>query len=601
MRSCPPGEVSANATGKVREGPTCFAAPVATPDPRATWQRAAIGAWSIGLALLMLGPALAPGFVLSYDMVWVPDLAVRADVLGLGSGLPRAVPSDAWVAVLDEVVPGMLLQKLVLLGALVAGAWGVDLMLGRVGLVARLAAVALWQWNPFVVERLVLGHWPVLVGYAALPWVLLGGARWRTTGRAPWWLLLVVTLGSLSVSAGLATSLALLSVLVLAPGERRPWGRGALLVVAAQAPWLVSGFLHVREAVSDPAGAALFALSGEGPLPGPLAALTLGGVWNAEVVPVSRTGPVALVALLVLVPLLALGILRVRRHAATVAVPWAPLVLLWAVGWLLAVLTWAAPGPFGVLAGVVPGGGVLRDGSRLLVLCVPLLVALVAVAVDATWRWTADRWSGPARLSAALVLVVWPITVLPDGAWGAGGRLGAVDYPDSYAVAREALGDAAGDVLVLPLASYRQPDWNDGHKVLDPLGRVLVPVPVASDELVVDDVVIEGEDRRVRRVREALALSGPDERAAALSTLGVGSVATDLTAPGPAPEVAGETLLDDGRLRVLRLESVVEAVLPGSWAAAMTLAWLAHLGVLVAALISGVRCARQRLRRNLSG
>ena len=33
--------------------------------------------WSLLLALLLLGPALGPGYVLAYDMVWVPDLALR--------------------------------------------------------------------------------------------------------------------------------------------------------------------------------------------------------------------------------------------------------------------------------------------------------------------------------------------------------------------------------------------------------------------------------------------------------------------------------------------------------------------------------------------
>ena len=165
----------------------------------------------------------------------------------------------------------------------------------------------------------------------------------------------------------------------------------------------------------------------------------------------------------------------------------------------------------------------------------------------------------------------------------------------------QVVGDGAGDVLVLPLSSYRQPDWNDGHKVLDPLGRVLLPVPVASDELVVDDVVIEGEDQRVQRVRDAIELPTPQARADVLGSLGVGAVATDLTAPGPAPDVAGETLLDDGRLRVVRLDEVDETTSPTSWQVAMGLAWTAHLAVLLAAVVAGVRCARQRLRRNLSG
>ena len=89
MRSWPPGEVSANAREKVGEAATCFAPRVATPDPRAAWQRGLVAVWSLVLVGLVLGPALGPGYVLSYDMVWVRDLAVRADVLGLGSGLPR--------------------------------------------------------------------------------------------------------------------------------------------------------------------------------------------------------------------------------------------------------------------------------------------------------------------------------------------------------------------------------------------------------------------------------------------------------------------------------------------------------------------------------
>ena len=37
---------------------------------------------------------------------------------------------------------------------------------------ARLAAVSLAVWNPFVVERLWIGHWPVLLGCAVLPWLI---------------------------------------------------------------------------------------------------------------------------------------------------------------------------------------------------------------------------------------------------------------------------------------------------------------------------------------------------------------------------------------------------------------------------------------------
>ena len=65
---------------------------VARPTPPRTWSPLDLvpAVWALTLAGLMLGPALGPGFVLSYDMVWVPDLSLRPDALGLGSGLPRA-------------------------------------------------------------------------------------------------------------------------------------------------------------------------------------------------------------------------------------------------------------------------------------------------------------------------------------------------------------------------------------------------------------------------------------------------------------------------------------------------------------------------------
>ena len=142
-----------------------------TPERRVEgplWSRLLVPAWSVGLAVLLLGPALAPGFVLSYDMVWVPHLAMRTQLLGAGSGYPRAVPSDAVVSVLDHVVPGMVLQKLVLLGALLLVGQGVLRLVGP-SLTARLVAVSVAVWNPFVAERLWIGHWPILLCWAVLP------------------------------------------------------------------------------------------------------------------------------------------------------------------------------------------------------------------------------------------------------------------------------------------------------------------------------------------------------------------------------------------------------------------------------------------------
>ena len=51
-------------------------------------------ALGLGLGLLALGPGLGRGFLLSYDMVFVPRPPFSAALLGLTGGPPRAVPSD---------------------------------------------------------------------------------------------------------------------------------------------------------------------------------------------------------------------------------------------------------------------------------------------------------------------------------------------------------------------------------------------------------------------------------------------------------------------------------------------------------------------------
>ena len=434
-------------------------------------REAPVVVWALALALLVLGPALGHGFLLVRDMVWVPDLALGADALGLGSGLPRAVPSDAVVAVLDEVVPGMLLQKLVLVLALAAGGVGAARLLDRddepAGLLVRLVAVTVYGWNALVAERLLMGAWPLLIGYAVLPWLLDAARRWRAQDRLPRALLVLVPLGCLSASAGLATAVA---VLAGAAGKGRTT-KAVLLVAAGNAPWLVAGLLHASSATSDSAAAEVFALRGEGSVPAPLAALTLGGIWNTAVQPDARTGALGWVALVALVGLAAIGSRAWWRR--TPGRERTALLVCWVIGWTLAVLTWLAPGAVGWASEHVAGAGVVRDGARALVLCAPLLAVLVAegVGVLAT-KAPRER---AARVALAVGAVLLPVALLPGLALGVGHRVEPADYPAAYAEARHLLEDRDGDVLVLPLSSYRAPAWNHRHLVLDPIGRYLTP------------------------------------------------------------------------------------------------------------------------------
>ncbi|MEU0545148.1 hypothetical protein ABZ319_35270 [Nocardia sp. NPDC005978] len=145
-------------------------------------------AYSLALTLLVLGPLLGPGYLLLRDAVSTPRSYLTDSALGLGDAAPRAVPQDALLAVLSTVVDGGLLVKAILVAAIWSAGWGAAALtrtlLGAT-LGPQLVAVTLVIWNPYVAERLLQGHWSLLTGYAALPWIAVLATRLRaTTGDA---------------------------------------------------------------------------------------------------------------------------------------------------------------------------------------------------------------------------------------------------------------------------------------------------------------------------------------------------------------------------------------------------------------------------------
>ena len=136
------------------------------------------------LAVLVVGPLLlGRGFGLVGDMVFVPQQPWKPAWYGGDGAVPRAVPGDAWVSLATHVVPGDLLQKAILVLLLAAAGWGVLRLLDDLPVSAALAGAVLYQWNPFVHERLGIGHWALLCGYAALPWCVVGARRVCRAGR----------------------------------------------------------------------------------------------------------------------------------------------------------------------------------------------------------------------------------------------------------------------------------------------------------------------------------------------------------------------------------------------------------------------------------
>ena len=567
--------------------------------------RLAVRAWPWVLASVILAPTMAPGYVLSYDMVFVPDLAMRSDFLGLGTGLPRAVPSDAVVALLDEVVPGMLLQKLVLVAALVLAGAGARRLVPAESGAAQLAATSVYVWNPYVAERLAIGHWPLLLAYASLPWIVDSARRLRAGERTLPELVLWLALAALSASGGvMAALLAVAFVVGGSSGARRRTASVALAAVVVNLPWVVAGALHGAGAVTDPAGIRAFAAGGEGPLPMPLAAVGLGGIWNLEVVPTSRLGWAAVAWLVLLATVWAVGLrtwLAVTSRRDAVALGAAA-----ATGLLVAGLGAFAPDAMAWFVSAVPGGGLVRDGARFLALLAPLEASLFGAGAAVLAQASRERVANVALAAGAVLM---PLALMPELAWGIAGALRPVDYPAEYAVARSQLARAAdeqgrGDVLILPFTSYRVPDWNHGRRTLDPLGRYLTPNYLASDDLFVSGRRVAGEDERARRVASVIASRETTDPADALADEGISWVAVDLEAqaalgrPDVTLPTSGPSVHDGRRLKIWALGQEASSQGPRPTAVVLlTVAWISSsllvLLCLVLSVLRGLRGSRK--------
>lgn len=460
--------------------------------------------WPLLLAVVLCWPLLTRGgHPLARDLVFVPRQPWTDAGIGLGDAAPRAVPLDAVVSALTVVVDGGVLARLVLPLGLAAAGWGVHRLVGDLGTLGRLVAGGVAVWNPYVVERTALGQWALLLGYAALPWLLLATRRYVEAGRAR-------DLGAVAAWLGLAsltpTGGALASAVVLVAGAGRT-GRTRWLVLCClllQLPWVLPSLLGTAGLTSDPAAVSVFDAGAEG-APGllgtVLALLGTGGIWDAGSVPASRDlllGPLAAAV--------AVAVVAAARHHLAGSVALRRLAVLGAVG-LLAALTSSLPGGDALVRSLVehvPGAGLLRDAQKLLAPYVVLVAVASGIAAHRAVRAVA-RHGTEVVLAVALLAAVAPFVLMPDGAAETWSTVDPVDYPAGLDAATEVVdAGGGGDVAALPWRSYRLFSWGHGLVSSDPAVRWFDATVVVSDDLQVGTTVVRGENVRARRLGEAL-------------------------------------------------------------------------------------------------
>ena len=582
----------------------------------------------VAAAAAILGPLL-PGligagdrYLLYRDAVSTPRTHVTDTTLGIGDLPPRAVPQDWFLAMVSTVIDGGIVVLAVLAASLVCAGVGYGRLAARLvpgaGRTGAAAATLVSVWNPFVAERLLQGHWSLLAGYAALGWILVAvldlreharliepapsearsrvEATRRPDPRAS--TVQLLQLGGLFAVAGLTPTGSVLAAITLATAlVARPFGLRPTVAVLtlwllSTLPWLLTASISDAPTTSAAAGVEAFGVRSE-PWLGPVGtALSLGGIWNADAVPASRTIGWAAVATLGLLLVVAVGaghLWRRRTESDPLVRAIAMLAAVTAIALMLSTFGPVRTG-LGFVVEHVGGGGLLRDTQKFAALLVPAVAVCVAAAVAAARRRVPSGFA----FAAVALLAVAP---LPDLAWGVGGAVRAIDYPDEWRQVAEIVPPDRGSVALWPPGTVREyPFARDPS--LDPAARMLRAPVVESGELRVDGEVIDPAGEHAAAVTRVLESGGSP---AALAELGVGWVLVENGSPPGQLADAGRLVFDGPDLRLYQVGDAADrsadatdrAIAIGAhlvWAA-LLITGLVGLGV---GVISGARRTARR-------
>ena len=470
---------------------------------------------------MVTGPLLAPGYLLLRDAVSTPRSYLSDAALGLSDAAPRALPQDFAVASASHVVDGGVVVKVLLVAGLWLAGWGSARLAAAVlpdtGVPGQFVAATLAVWNPYVAERLLQGHWSLLVGYGCLPWVATKMLRMRTSEEVPLWVG-ICGLAFWTALAGLTPTGLMLAATValvcsLAPGSGQPRTLcafvGVVTAIVAALPWLTAATVSGSLSSSQAEGVPAFAARAEPGLATLGSLASLGGIWNGEAVPDSRTTLFAVAAAIVLLGVVVAGLPVAARRPAAV-----PLLILSGIAVVVPTLMATGPGLAVVesMVRALPGLGVVRDAQKWVALAVPGYTLAAAAAVLTLRRWL------PGAVTAVVCSIAL-IATLPDLAWGVGGKVVAVQYPLDWAAAAATINADPRPVAVLPADGMRHFSWAGEAPLLDPWPRWVRADVLVTGDLTISGRLVPGEGGQARDVHRLLA-AGADHDA--LARAGVG-------------------------------------------------------------------------------
>jgi hypothetical protein len=487
------------------------------------------------LALAVLLPLLLPGFILTLDMVFTPNVVFPPEVT-------NTYPLQIVLWLLHFALPADVIQKIILFVILLFSGVGMHSLLQSLNMkekvgpdMWRLALYfggVFYMINPFTYSRFMAGQWLFLLGYAMVPFFVKALLKFfatpsrKTTVPLTAWSFAIVT-----VSVHHITILALIALLVpLFASIFHYWREGHIKRYLAWSGatlgtlailcsyWLVPALLGngaIGSVITSRSSAdfSAFATGGGGALGAVGEVVRLQGFWAESrqlyTLPQDMIPAWGVLFLIVWIMVIA-GASKAWKASRM-------LVALAVTSILLGVVLAATP-LIAWLSHVIPLVSGYREPDKFANLIAFGYAMLGTLGVAFTAKWATERFNEVSGQVVIIVCLLLPLAITPAMLWGFGGQLSPKQYPAGWYAINKRLNSLPGAkrVLFLPWHQYMAFGFS-GRIIATPAEKFFTVPVVASDDPEFGDVAPTIPNKEKGAVKAALA--HPETLASNLSKL----------------------------------------------------------------------------------
>lgn len=468
------------------------------------------------LALVIMLPLLLPGFILTLDMVFVPNMPFPDNL------------SNTWLLeflmwLINFILPAELIQKIILLAILVLSGVGMHRLVKNTADInpeylkwAAYFGGIFYMINPFTYSRFMAGQWLVLLGYAMLPFFvhsvinLMIKPGKQTAIRAGLW---ATAVAFVSIHQTGIMAIVLITALGIMVWKywRKPqlkkllkWSLVSVgLALVLNSFWLLPAALgqtEIGQSINtfDSTHHIAFATDSSGPFGAIGNVIRLQGFWveplSFYMLPQAKMPIWGLISIMVWI-LVGTGLVVAWRRQRFMA-------LLFGILGLIGILLAATP--ITSWLEVIFNG--YREPHKFAALIALAYAYFGALGTIGAARWASKRW-GDTGVSVALgVALLLPFLLTPVMLWGFGGQLKTSHYPQDWDQINQQLNqeNITGRGLFLPWHQYMEFDFA-GRIIANPAEKYFDKPIIISDNPEFAGISPAYPNQEKRQIEQALA------------------------------------------------------------------------------------------------